>query len=167
MRLSASLQPVAILPPGLKELSVLALLALAFPQVAELCRALLAGLNCRRDLSVVAEVSGQLLAHRHFRLHLLKEASVLPGEQGVVLPDLFQRLHCASPLARWLLHRLAGQRQSVWEPRRLMPARKNPCPGAVRHLFPETTRMDPELSQRKTLVPCLCLESPPVSWASA
>lgn len=56
----------------------------------------------------MAEVLGQLLAHRHFRLHLWKEASVLPGEQGVVLPDLFQRLHCASPLARWLLHRLAG-----------------------------------------------------------
>lgn len=45
LRLLASLQPVAILLPGLKELSVLALLALAFPQVAELYRALLEGLN--------------------------------------------------------------------------------------------------------------------------
>ncbi len=167
LRPLASLQPVAFLLPGVKELSVLALAALELPQVAELCRALLAARNCHRELSGAGEVSGQVPAHQNFRLHLLKAASVPPGEQGVVLPDLFQLPRCASQQPRWELHRQAGQRQRVLEPRQRMPARKNPCPGAVRHLFPETTRMDPELSQRKTLVPCLCLESPPVSWASA
>ena len=162
-----SRQPVALLRPALQVLLVLALAASGPPQVAEPCLTLLMARKCHRDLLAVAEVLGSLLARLNFRWHLLLVESVPLSGQGEVRPDLLLRSNYALQMLGWLGHWLAEQGQCVLEPRRLMPVRKNPCPGPGRHRFPESIRMDPELSQRKILVSCLCPESPAVFVASA